>query len=247
MSLPITQSSIVDSLSISGPTKLQFNGSRKTNIVLLCETIFVTTIAILAIKIIETTFISKTAWFAVPAVLVAAALAPAAIRKQKLTLISFDKKQISNSVKIVLITCLVLFPATLLMLWLLGQWGLQLYLWPTAPSKHQWIAWLVYQFMYVAIAEELFFRGYIQRNILNLIRTVVPERNNLHQWTTICISAAVFAIAHIIVQGSTLSVLTFLPGLVLGWLLIRTRSLLAPILFHGLANTFYIAIAVVLT
>jgi membrane protease YdiL (CAAX protease family) len=32
---------------------------------------------------------------------------------------------------------------------------------------------------------------------------------------------------------------TFLPGLVLAWLFIRTRALLAPILFHGLANVSY--------
>ncbi|MBW7992570.1 MAG: CPBP family intramembrane metalloprotease [Planctomycetes bacterium] len=46
-----------------------------------------------------------------------------------------------------------------------------------------------------------------------------------------------------IVQGRIILLLTFLPGLVLGWLFIRTKSLLAPILFHGLANTCYCLMA----
>ncbi len=32
-------------------------------------------------------------------------------------------------------------------------------------------------------------------------------------------------------------VLTFLPGLVPGWLFIRAKSLLAPILFHSMGQT----------
>jgi len=54
------------------------------------------------------------------------------------------------------------------------------------------------------------------------------------------LSAAFFAIAHAMVYGQLISVLTFLPGLILGWLFVQTRSLLAPILFHGLANTWYL-------
>ncbi len=38
---------------------------------------------------------------------------------------------------------------------------------------------------------------------------------------------------------SDISILTFLPGLLMAWLFVRTRSLLAPILFHGLANVSY--------
>jgi membrane protease YdiL (CAAX protease family) len=48
--------------------------------------------------------------------------------------------------------------------------------------------------------------------------------------------AACFAVAHIIVQGRIILVLTFLPGLVLGWLFVRTKLLLAPILFHSIGQ-----------
>ncbi|MCH7558803.1 MAG: CPBP family intramembrane metalloprotease [Planctomycetes bacterium] len=61
------------------------------------------------------------------------------------------------------------------------------------------------------------------------------------------LSAACFAVAHIIVWGQIISVFTFLPDLICGWLFIRTRSLLEPILFHGLANACYLLRAAMLT
>ena len=55
----------------------------------------------------------------------------------------------------------------------------------------------------------------------------------------IVVSATCFALAHVIVQGRMVCLLTFFPGLLLAWLFVRTRTLLAPILFHGLANIAY--------
>jgi len=120
------------------------------------------------------------------------------------------------------------------------------------PENRQWLSWVVYQFLYVAAAEEVFFRGYLQSNILRLTDTMKwrsrgwPARCGLQNWVSIVLSAACFAGAHIIVKGQAASALTFLPGLILGWLFIRTRTLLAPILFHGMANICYCIMAVVL-
>jgi hypothetical protein len=65
-------------------------------------------------------------------------------------------------------------------------------------------------------------------------------------WIAIGISAACFALAHVIVQGRLTAVLTFVPGLILAWLFFRTGTLLAPILFHGLANVSYAMMAMTL-
>ncbi len=121
--------------------------------------------------------------------------------------------------------------------------GLGLPLQPVPPTEQGWISWLFYQFMYVAVAEEVFFRGYVQSNILKLTNSDKDGRQRLGKWLSIVLSAACFAVAHIMVQGRIILLLTFLPGLVLGWLFIRTKSLLAPILFHGLANTCYCIMA----
>ena len=141
----------------------------------------------------------------------------------------------------------MVLPALFCGLWLLKFYGFNLPLRPVLPGNQEWISWLFYQFMYVAVAEEVFFRGFLQSNILRLMNTVMARRPALQCWASIVMSAACFAVAHMIVQGQIISVLTFLPGLVFGWLFIRTKSLLAPILFHGLANISYFLMAGLIT
>ena len=98
---------------------------------------------------------------------------------------------------------------------------------------------LLYQFLYVAVAEEVFFRGYVQTNVMGLLRYMRRGPAAMQPSIAIVISAGCFAIAHLVVQGQLISLLTFFPGLLLAWLFVRTRSLLAPILLHGLANITY--------
>ncbi|MHC4285986.1 MAG: lysostaphin resistance A-like protein, partial [Planctomycetota bacterium] len=171
------------------------------------------------------------------------ALVPTAITKREFTRIGIDKKQISHSLVLLGWACIATFPATFCGLWLMRYWGLELPLRTVMSPAHGWFRWLFYQFMYIAVAEEVFFRGYVQKNILKTASAIIQERRRLLQWISIIISAACFAAAHVVIQGEIISVLTFLPGLVLGWLFVRTRSLLAPILFHGLANVFYLFVA----
>ncbi|MHC4537499.1 MAG: lysostaphin resistance A-like protein [Planctomycetota bacterium] len=222
-------------------------GLKRFNISLLIETMLVTIAAILAIRLSTASFISRAAWLVSPGILVAAALIPTAIRRDGFPRIGLNVRQIIPTVIVVCRTCVVVFSALFAGLCLLKFFGLGLPLRPVPPTEQGWISWLFYQFMYVAVAEEVFFRGYVQGNILKMIN---PDKNvqyRFGKWLSIVLSAACFAVAHIIVQGRIALLLTFLPGLVLGWLFIRTKSLLAPILFHGLANTCYCLMAFVFT
>ncbi|MDH4239470.1 MAG: CPBP family intramembrane metalloprotease [Phycisphaerae bacterium] len=207
------------------------------------ETAAVTIAAILAIKVFGTSSIFKPTWFVAPGILIAAAIVPTEIKRRDFAGIGFNNKKISHSLALLGWACIATFPAMFCGMWLMRYWGLELPLRSVMPPAQGWFSWLLYQFMYVAVAEEVFFRGYVQNNILRLTGSIQQERLRLLQWISIIISAACFAAAHTIVQGEILSVLTFLPGLVLGWLFVRTRSLLAPILFHGLANVFYLFVA----
>ena len=213
------------------------------NISLLTETTLVTIAAILVIRLSATSFLSGAAWLVSPAILVAAALIPTAIRRTEFPKIGLNTRQIGPTLLVVCRTCVVVFTVLFAGLWLLKSFGLGLPLQPVQPKAQGWVSWLFYQFMYVAVAEEVFFRGYVQNNILRLTNAGKSSHCRLDKWLSIVLSAACFAVAHIIVQGNIILVLTFLPGLVLGWLFIRTRSLLAPILFHGLANTCYCVMA----
>ncbi len=200
---------------------------------LLTETVLITIAAILAIKVFGA------GWFMTPCILVSAALIPTVIKKSRLSEIGLSFGQTKHSLVVLGWTCLAVFPAMFCGLWLLKSYGLNLPLRPVLPRNQEWLSWIFYQFMYVAVGEEVFFRGFLQGNIVRLMNTAMAKRPALQRWVSIVISAACFAAAHMIVQGQIISALTFLPGLVLGWLFIRTKSLLAPILFHGLANTCY--------
>ncbi len=237
------QLGIVNSPTTAESVPLFTKGLKRFNIFLLAETALVTIAAILAIRLSTASFISKAAWFVSPSILVGAAIIPTAIRRAEFPEIGLNIRQIGPAVLVVCRTCVVVFPVLFAGLWLIKSFGLGLPLQPVHPKEQGWISWLFYQFMYVAVAEEVFFRGYVQNNILKLTNPDKTGQRRLGKWLSIVLSAACFAVAHIIIQGRIMLVLTFLPGLVLGWLFIRTRFLLAPILFHGLANTCYCVMA----
>jgi membrane protease YdiL (CAAX protease family) len=216
------------------------------DISLFVETVGVMFAVILAVKILATSSVSAFGWFITPGILVAASLIPTAFRGGRLPDIGFSNGQIKFALGVFGRVCLVILPSVFVGLWLLRLCSFELPLRLVSPQNHNWVCWVLYQFMYVAVAEEVFFRGYIQNNILILASSIGCNRHKLQNWISIVLSAACFAVAHIIVQGQITLVLTFLPGLVLGWLFVRTRSLLAPILFHGLANTCYCLIAAAL-
>ncbi len=219
------------------------NRLKRLDMRLLTETALIAIAAVLAIKIYGASSASGARWFVTPGILIVAALIPTVTRKSRLSEIGLSFGQIKHSFIMLGWTCLVVFPAMFCGLWLLKFYGLNFPLPPVLPRSQEWVSWILYQFMYVAVAEEVFFRGYVQSNTLRLINAVMARRRMLQRWVSIVISAACFAAAHMIVQGQIISVLTFLPGLVLGWLFIRTKSLLAPILFHGLANMSYYVMA----
>lgn len=239
------QISVSDSVSSLESTLFLSNRSKHLDKLLLIETILITIAAVLAIKMFQTNLASNTRWFVSPGILVAAAFIPTVVRKSKLSEIGLSFGQTKHSLIVLGWTCLVVFPSMFCGLWLLKSFGLILPLQPILPEGQSWASWLFYQFMYVAVAEEVFFRGYLQSNILRLMSTVEPDKDRLQKWISIVLSAACFAAAHVIIQGKIISVVTFLPGLIFGWLFVRTRSLLAPILFHGLANVCYYLMAVV--
>jgi len=243
MSFLPSQLSTAESLPTVESALLFGQRLKRLDISLLVETTLVTIAAILAIRLMAVSFISNVAWFLNPVILVAAALIPTAIKRGKFAEMGFSIRQIGPTLLVLCRICIIVFSALFVGLWLLKSCGLTLPLRPVPPQGQGWVSWLLYQFMYVAVAEEVFFRGYVQTNILRLTNASKSGQCRLWNWISIALSAACFSVAHIIVQGNVLLVLTFLPGLILGWLFIRTRSLLAPILFHGLANVCYCLMA----
>ena len=243
MNYPSGQLNIANPLPTIGSAPLFGIGPKGLNTSLFIESAAVTVVAILGIRVFPAGSIFQPTWLVAPGILIAAALVPTVITQRDFPRIGFKKQQIRHSLVLLSLACIVTFPAMFCGLWLMRYWGFEFPVRAVKAPSQSWFCLLFYQFMYISVAEEIFFRGYVQNNILKTTSTTNDARRRRLQWASIIISAGCFAVAHIIVQGEIVSVLTFFPGLVLGWLFVRTRSLLAPILFHGLANATYFYVA----
>ncbi len=210
---------------------------------LVIETILITIGALTAIRVIDGRSVSGLRWFLIPGILVAAALLPTWLGKREFPRIRFDPKTCRTSWHLVGGASVMIILVATLGIWLMTHLDLPIPLKPTITGRADWLSWLLYQFLYVAVAEEVFFRGYVQANVSKALQHGYAKRNAIQPLIAIVISAACFAVAHVIVQDRIISLLTFFPGLLLAWVFARTGSVLAPILLHGLANITYGVIA----
>ena len=215
-------------------------------ILLLIEVLCVTVVTIWLIKLVRNNVNIRGDWFLAPFLLITAALVPTRLRKRSFAEIGLRVGRPGSILRVLCATCVIVFPLLLIGIFVLKHFNIQLPLSPIIPGG-RWLSWVAYQFMYVAVAEEIFFRGYFQCNVLSLLTMSAQKSRVFLEIIAIIISATAFAVSHCLILGSVMPIITFLPGLIFGWLLVKTKSLLAPVLFHGLANVFYGLIAAVLT
>ncbi|MCO4744595.1 MAG: CPBP family intramembrane metalloprotease [Proteobacteria bacterium] len=102
--------------------------------------------------------------------------------------------------------------------------------WPSSP-----LLLIAYHLFFVAIPEELFYRGYVQSRL----DEVWPPRWRLFGadigWGLIAASA-IFALGHSIVSLQWWHPFIFFPSLVFGWMRCRTGTIVAGALFHAWSN-----------
>jgi membrane protease YdiL (CAAX protease family) len=208
--------------------------------------VFVTIVLVLLIKFLQSNPNDSEAWLTVPFLFLSAAILPILFRKKNLSDLGLDLERFVSSLRVLCKTSLVIFPVFLCGIFLLKHYKVPLPMCPIVPEK-RWLSWLVYQFMYIAISEEVFFRGYLQSNIYYLLTLTLQKNAAFLALMSVTISAGIFAVFHSMLLGNILAIITFIPGLILGWLFFKTKSIFAPILFHGLANVSYGFIGTVLT
>lgn len=91
---------------------------------------------------------------------------------------------------------------------------------------------MVYMFCFVGIGEELLFRGLIQRDMMNIFGW---------KWGVFSASC-LFAVMHLTWRSIPELGFVFLAGLILGGLYYKTRSLVAPIVAHGINNVILVSV-----
>ncbi len=107
-----------------------------------------------------------------------------------------------------------------------------------APQVWRWVLQAFFwQFSFVALAEEFFYRGYLQGR-LNLLLGHRRQVLGAPVGAGLPIGSAVFALHHLLVSSAPQDLLVFFPALAFGWLREATGSVLAPALFHAACNVF---------
>ena len=86
----------------------------------------------------------------------------------------------------------------------------------------------------VALPEEAFYRGYMQTRLDAVFRGRVRILGAEVGWSVV-VTAALFALGHL-VEFRPDKLGTFLPGLVFGWLRVRTGSIGGAVVFHAACN-----------
>jgi len=91
------------------------------------------------------------------------------------------------------------------------------------------IYFVAFQLLGVAFPEEFFFRGFLQDSIGRNLKAIL-------------LVSLLFSLAHLpkaIFLGEWMSLLSFFPSLVMGWLYMKTNNILPGTIFHLLANLVY--------
>lgn len=91
---------------------------------------------------------------------------------------------------------------------------------------------LIYMVFFVGLAEELLFRGLVQRDLTNMFGA---------RWGLLGASF-LFMVMHLTWRSVPELGYIFLAGMILGYIYQKTNSLVAPIFLHGVANTMLVAV-----
>ncbi|MCS6856436.1 MAG: MrtC family glutamic-type intramembrane protease [Sandaracinaceae bacterium] len=117
-------------------------------------------------------------------------------------------------------------------------------LWHNPPHPFEWripqafTAFVIAQFLVVALPEEAFFRGYVQTRLHDCFvprfRWLGAEFHPL----ALVIQALLFALIHLASEARIEKLATFFPGLVFGGLRAWWGGIGASLCFHALSNVF---------
>ena len=135
-------------------------------------------------------------------------------------MVVFEKRAILQTLVITAFTLLLLTAVALV-------WP-----WDDLPHRRPFdmVLKLIISGLAAAVAEEIFFRGWMQPVL----------RRRYSAAVSIVAVNLVFAPLHLIAAPYLISLLTFFPGLIMGWLRERYGNILPSIIFHFLGNVWAI-------
>ena len=202
----------------------------------LVEALLVFCITTIVVSLIHYSEIRGSSVF-IPAVWGLGALLPRVRDKSAISLLGLTRSHLALGLKYYLLSTLVLFPLFGGGFLVYCRLGMPLPR-PIVPSGVSLTEWILYQFIFVGVFEELFFRGYLQTQVEGISCAMTSWKIGIFGLPIVA-SAFLFSVAHVAVELNPARFVVFLPGLLFAWLRAKTGSLVAPILSHGSANIFF--------
>jgi hypothetical protein len=173
----------------------------------------------------------------VPAVFLYAPLLAVLIRDRDFRAIGVEGPDRAKAMLDFFSFLLLILPLFLLAWWAIFRFGFKTQFQFRFPSK---LAGLVaWQFLGVALPEEVFFRGWLQGRLNQRLGRAWPIPGAMIG-PGLFLSALVFALAHLLVKPEPIRLLVFFPALLFGYFREREGSVLVPILAHALGNICFL-------
>jgi len=165
-------------------------------------------------------------WILVPLTLLS-------IRKEPIRSFGYHLDHLARSLGIgLLASILILTPYFLLVSSRFGMAGF------TAKQGVTFFRWFnmgIYQFSYIALPEEFFFRGYLQTRLNRIFGRPFQFLGAPFGWGLV-MTALIFTLFHFLLSVNLWNAGIFFPALIFGWLREKTDSIAASTLFHALSN-----------
>jgi membrane protease YdiL (CAAX protease family) len=161
------------------------------------------------------------------------------VRGESFASLGIHLRGLKNAIRLVGTVSLVTFPPFVFLFWIWTQMvprGAVLTMPPLA-----WVSFVVFQFFYVAIPEELFYRGYVLGKLDHLYPRILSVFR-VKVGFGLPLSALLFALGHFLINFSLQRLGVFFPGLIFAWMKEKTGGILAPAIYHALCNILVIGL-----
>lgn len=120
----------------------------------------------------------------------------------------------------------------------IGRYGVSINA-PYETQRSPWWPLLMFltQIILVALPEEWFYRGYLQKRLDEGLGTPWRVMGANMGWGWL-LSSILFAVGHLVLDPRPTRLAVFFPSLLFGWMRSRTDSILASTLFHAVCNVW---------
>ncbi len=164
--------------------------------------------------------------------------------RKKLTAFGFNKNELRFSMRSVLLFCAIWFVIQFVLTYVLTKYFGLNGSFPYPLTTRNVIGNFLFEILLSGTSEEILFRAMVIPPMIFVFRTFIKKESSAKIIAVVC-STLIFTLAHVGYTLDPFSITTLVPaqlatcvlfGTFYGWLLVRTKSIIGPMLAHNLLN-----------